>query len=164
MFNDVFDRFTDRKRLVFLGGTCNDTTWRDQLIPKITNSYHIQNDFTWTDKITRLDTDGFDPRVEDWTPADQQRELEARASADYLVYVITPAMSGVYSIAEVIDDSNKKPDRTIFCYLSTDTVKGKPYKFTDGQKRSLDAVGKMVETNGGKWFKSLDEIITYLNS
>jgi hypothetical protein len=164
MFNDVFDRFHDRKKLIFLGGTCNETTWRDKLIPKLDADYHMPLDFTWDKDVTKLSNDSFNPVVKNWTPADYQKELEVRASADYLVYVITPAMSGVYSIAEVIDDSNKKPSKTIFCYLRTDEVKGKFYKFNEGQCRSLDAVGKMVVTNGAKWFKSLDEIISYLNS
>jgi hypothetical protein len=145
MFNDIFEKLNGRKKLVFLGGTCNDTTWRDKIIPK-------------------LDIDYFNPVVENWTPKCKEEELKVRATADYLLYVISPAMTGVYSIAEVTDDSNKFPKKTIFYYLTTDVVSGKSYKFTDGQIKSLDSVGMMVQSNGGKWFKSLDEIISYINS
>jgi hypothetical protein len=68
-------------------------------------------------------------------------------------------MEGVYSIAEVIDDSNKRPEKTIFAYLLEDDSK----EFSKHQVKSLDMVGKMVEENGGKWFKSLEEISDYLN-
>jgi hypothetical protein len=68
-------------------------------------------------------------------------------------------MTGVYSIAEVIDDSNKRPKKTIFCFINKD---GKN-EFDDTQIKSLDKVGVMVETNGGKYFKSLGDTINYIN-
>lgn len=68
-------------------------------------------------------------------------------------------MKGVYSIAEVVDDSNKRPDKTIFCYLEEDDKQ----TFDTHQKKSLDMVGKMVKDNDGIWLKSLDEIADYLN-
>ena len=145
MFNDIFENVYGRKKLVFLGGTCNDTTWRDRV-------------------ISGLNIDYFNPVVKDWTLADQQRELEVRATADYVLYVITPAMTGVYSIAEVVDDSNKRPNKTIFCYLTSDVIDNKSFRFNEGQMRSLDSVGKLVESNGGKWFKALDDVVNYLNS
>jgi hypothetical protein len=77
-------------------------------------------------------------------------------------------MEGVYSIAEVIDDSNKRPDKTIFCLLEKDIdldsmgfycVK----KFTKAQMKSLNAVGDMVKRNGGLYFTDLDSVAEYLN-
>jgi hypothetical protein len=126
---------------VFLGGTCNKSTWRDYVISKLKMDY-------------------FNPVVDDWTPECQEREIYEREHCDYCLYTITPKMIGCYSIAEVIDDSNKRPAKTIFCYLDKDEDK----EFTMGQCRSLDNVGKMVSRNGGKWFKNLDDIIVYLNS
>jgi hypothetical protein len=125
---------------VFLGGTCAESTWRDKLIPML----HI---------------DYFNPVVPDWTEECYQRELQERANDDYCLYVITPYMQGVYSIAEVIDDSNKQPNKTVFCFVN------EPDKqFTKGQIMSLDKVGKMVERNGGKYFTSLESVANYLNS
>ena len=66
---------------------------------------------------------------------------------------------GSYSIAEVVDDSNKKPKATIFCYLTEDDKE----TFNEHQIKSLDMVGRMVKENGAKWFKTLDEIADYLN-
>jgi hypothetical protein len=125
---------------VFLGGTCNESVWRDY----ITSKLHI---------------DYFNPVVEDWTLECQAKEVYEREHCDYCLYVITPKMTGVYSIAEVIDDSNKRPERTIFCYLPIDEDK----EFTVGQCKSLDNVGKMVIRNNGKWFESLEDIVNYLN-
>ena len=40
------------------------------------------------------------------------------------MFVITPLMSGVYSIAEVVDASNKNPKKTILCVLDDDGKNG----------------------------------------
>lgn len=132
---------------VFLGGTCNESTWRDELIPMLKLEY-------------------FNPVVKDWTPECQEEELKQRAECDYVLYVITPRMTGVYSIAEAVDDSNKRPDKTLFCFLEKDG----DLEFTKGQLKSLGMVKKMIETNNkidnqdGKCFDTLKEIAEYLNS
>lgn len=136
---------------VFLGGTCNGSTWRDKLIPMLSIDY-------------------FNPVVDDWTEECYQEELRQRETCDYCLYVITPRMTGVYSIAEVVDDSNKRPSKTIFCVLEKDypnKSKGEDWisiSFDEGKLKSLDKVGRMVENNGGKYFKSLEEVAEYLNS
>lgn len=124
---------------VFLGGTCAESTWREEL-------------------IFMLHIDYFNPVVPDWTEECYQQELQERANDDYCLYVITPRMQGVYSIAEVIDDSNKRPEKTVFAFI--DELDS---KFNVGQTMSLDRVGLMVRRNGGKYFKSLAEIAEYLN-
>ena len=125
---------------VFLGGTANKSQWRDYIIPK-------------------LKVDLYNPIVGDWNEEAYKQELYEREHCDFCVYVITPKMTGVYSIAEVIDDSNKRPEKTIFCVLTKDSDDS----FSSAQKKSLEAVGKMVETNGGKWFRSLHKMIEFLN-
>ena len=134
------------KPKVFLGGTCNESDWRDRLIKK-------------------LEIDYFNPVVKDWNDEAYKEELKQRKICDFLLYVITPKMTGVFSIAEVVDDSNKNPDKTIFCYLITDTNKDDKdnYKFTKHQIKSLEAVSKMVKKNGGCCFSSLEEVSEYLN-
>ena len=126
---------------VFLGGTCNESDWRDKLINLLTIDY-------------------FNPVVEDWTEECMAEELKQRAACDFCLYVITPKMSGVYSIAKVVDDSNKRPEKTIFCFINIDDC---VYQFDDGQIRSLNSVGKMVANNNGTWLKSLEEVADYLN-
>jgi len=129
-------------RKVFLGGTCNESPWRDVL-------------------IRQLDIDYFNPVVPDWTPDCMKEEIRQRELCDYCLYVITPKMTGVYSIAEVVDDSNKVPQKTIFCLLTYDQD---GLTWTPGQLKSLKQVGIMVERNGGKFFTDLKTVATYLNT
>jgi len=125
---------------VFLGGTCNNSNWRDNLIPFLSIDY-------------------FNPVVEDWTPECMEEEIKQREICDYCLYVITPKMTGVYSIAEVVDDSCKRPEKTIFCYLPEDEEES----FTVAQLKSLSQVGKMIKMNGATWLSSLEVIADFLN-
>ena len=126
---------------VFLGGTVNKSTWRDELIPK-------------------LEVDYFNPVVEEWTEKARLQELEERKTCDYLLYVLTPKMTGYYSIAEVTDDSFRRPDRTIFCYLENDDGQ----KFTIQQQKDLQFLSKKVIKNGAIYLRTLDDIAQFLNS
>ncbi|MBL1322217.1 MAG: hypothetical protein COA63_014340 [Methylophaga sp.] len=128
---------------VFLGGTCNNSTWRLEL-------------------ISMLQIDYFNPVVKDWTPECMEEELLQREECEICLYVITPDMIGTYSIAEVVDDSNKRPNKTVFFF----TTQGNDSNtFTEGQIKSLEQVGKMVEGNGAKWVRgSLAELAIELNN
>ena len=106
---------------VFLGGTCNGSLWRDELIKDLKIDY-------------------FRPDAENWTPEMMEEEIKQRNECDFCLYVITPKMTGVYSIAEVADDSNKRPDKTIFSYLLSD----KENIFSADQLQSLEQTGKLV--------------------
>ena len=130
---------------VFLGGTCNDSQWRFRVIEQLLIDY-------------------FNPVVDDWTEDCMAEERQQRESCDFVLYVITPLMTGVYAIAEVVDDSNKRPKKTIFCFLERDTSKeGERKQFTGGQVRSLTQVGKMIERNGATVCGSLEQVWVYLN-
>jgi hypothetical protein len=107
-----------------------------------------------------LEVDYFNPIVDDWTEKHQKIELEKRKTCDYLLYVITPEMEGVYSIAEVVDDSNKNPQKTILCILEKDGGK----TWTPNQRKSLKSVEKMIEENGAMVLENLEEIAEVLNS
>lgn len=130
-----------RKCNVFLGGTCNGSTWRDKIIPKLTIDY-------------------FNPVVEDWNEEAYNNELKHRKEDDFLLYVITPKMTGVYAIAELIDDSNKCPERVIVCILREDDDS----RFDDIQWKSLSKVIVMASKNGAITLGGLEEVITYLNA
>ncbi len=132
-------------KTLFLGGTCNNSTWREKLISLL-------------DK-TKIDY--FNPVVPNWTAECQEAELKAREESDYVLYVITPRMTGIYSIAEVVDDSNKRPSKTLFCFLVED---GDNILFTSHQVKSLKATRTLVQSNGASVFDSLEDIAVYLNS
>lgn len=125
---------------VFLGGTCNNSNWRNTLIPLLKINY-------------------FNPVVENWTPDKQAEEILQREQCDYCLYVITPRMEGVYAIAELVDDSNKRPQKTIACFLTDD--EGKKFSFTT--LRSLKAVIDLLKVNGVVVCESLAEVALYLN-
>lgn len=126
---------------VFLGGTCNGSTWRDILIKD-------------------LQIDYFKPCADQWTSAMMKEEIKQRSECDFCLYVITPKMTGVYSIAEVVDDSNKQPHKTIFCYLTDD----EDQKFSPDQIKSLDQTGRMIKENGATFLTTLTATADYLNA
>lgn len=126
---------------VFLGGTCNGSTWRDRIIPM-------------------LEVGFYNPVVEDWTPECMQEEVRQREECDIVLYVITPKMTGVYAIAEVVDDSNKRPTQTVFVCLREDDDE----KFSNGQLKSLGAVAGMVGQNGAMVCADLERAALYINS
>ncbi len=125
---------------VFLGGTCNGSLWRDDVIKKLKIHY-------------------YNPVGEEWTPAMMEEELKQRKESDFCLYVLTPKMEGFYSVAEVIDDSNKRPEKTIFSFINEDEGK----TFSDEQIKSLKQVARMINENGAKYFETMKEVIDFLN-
>lgn len=125
---------------VFLGGTINESKWRDTLIPKLKIDY-------------------FNPVVDTWDDEARLREKHEKEICDYLLFVITPLMDGVFSIAEVVDLSNKYPEKTILCVLDNDEGN----EWSDFQKTSLNQLKKLVQVNGAMVFDNLDEVAEYLN-
>jgi len=128
---------------VFLGGTCNESTWRDNITPSLTGS----------------NISSFNPVVKDWDEKAYEQELFMRENCPVCLYVITDLMTGVYSIAEVVDDSNKSPKKTVFAVLkeSGDVLKSRGILPLDkSQLKSLDKVGQMVKNNGGIYLGIFD--------
>ena len=123
---------------VFLGGTCNGSTWRDRIIPMLKIDY-------------------FNPVVGDWTSECMAEEIKQRKECDYVLYVITEITS-LYSIAEVVDDSNKRPEKTFFVILNKEQN-----TFTDAQYKHLKKVADMVIANGGTVAESIEDIAEILN-
>jgi hypothetical protein len=108
---------------VFLGGTCAETSWRNDIIGGITIDY-------------------FNPVVEDWTKDDIAIEDDEKNNkCDIHLYVITSEMFGVYSIAEMIDSVHNKEKQTIVQILPND--------FDDAQLKSLEATSKLINERGG---------------
>lgn len=131
---------------VFLGGTCAGWKWRDELIPLLKCDY-------------------YNPIVKNWSELDRQREVYEREHDDYVLYVITENMKGVYSIAEVVDDSNKRPQKTLFCNLYMGNKLAQ--ELTNYRKQvahSLAATENLLESNGVRVFHSLESVAQFLNS
>ena len=129
----------NKKIKVFLGGTCNGSTWRDELIPKLKIDY-------------------FNPVVKDWTP-ECQAEEERQKNEECMIhlYVITPQQKGVFSIAEMIESAcNNKVITVIYIQYTEDADKF--------YKDSWKAVEKMAQKHGAYSFISLDSVARFLNS
>lgn len=131
-------------KTVFLGGTCNGSQWRDILMLALNTSL----------------VSAYNPVVSDWTPECQAEEIRQRETSDYCLYVITPKMTGVYSIAEVVEDSLKRPEQTLFLILEADDA----HIFESAQLKSLRQVGKMVRANGARWFEHENDLLDFLNN
>lgn len=126
---------------VFLGGTCNGSTWRDDLIPLLTIPY-------------------FNPVVPDWTEAARKQEVLEKQACDIHLYVITREMIGVFSIAEAVDSVHEARVKTVFQVMGTEG-------FGKGQIKSLLAVAELIgrHTNGYSSFDSrMDRTARILNS
>lgn len=125
---------------VFLGGTVNGSNWREYVIP-------------------RLNIDYFNPVVSVWNDEAYELELYEKRHANFCLYVVTPKLTGYFSIAEVVDDAFHKPDQTVFCYLKED----QNYIFNEFELNTLEDLGQAVLKNGGTWLRNLDEVIDFLN-
>jgi hypothetical protein len=125
---------------VFLGGT-KESNWRNQIIPM-------------------LDIDYFNPVVDNCSSECIAEELRQRKECDIRLYVITPKMTDVSLIAELVDDSNKRSCRTVFVRLRED----ESMRFTDEQWASLNAVAQIIEGNACATFDNLESAAQYLNA
>ena len=122
---------------VFLGGTCAESKWREKIIPQLKCEY-------------------FNPVVEDWTPECQKIEEDEKKECNYHLYVITPKMKGMFSIAEAVNDSKDlSKGACIFCVTKEDDDRD----WDEGEMRSLNAVSNMIANNGGVVFNNLDDAI-----
>ena len=113
---------------IFLGGTCADTTWREEFI----------------ESIQGCGIECFNPVVKDWTPECQAiEEDEKNHKCDVHLYVITKEMMGTYSIAEIINSAwqavlyGTTVDFVVFAVLDEGT-------WQKHEKKSFDAIMKMV--------------------
>ena len=131
---------------IFLGGTWNGSTWRDKFINEMKK------------KNSKIKC--FNPIVDKWTPECIELENFVKSHAKYHVYVLTPRMQGVYSIAEMVDsvhDSNKK----VFIYIDKSDIDdfGKVVIWDIKMLNSLNAVFNLVVSHGGIGADSFDDLI-----
>ena len=113
---------------VFLGGTCANTIWRNELIKE----------------FEQFGIEYFNPVVEDWTPECQAiEEDEKNNKCDCHLYVITKEMMGVYSIAEIINSAwqsiiyGTKVSFVVFAVLDEGT-------WQKHERKSFDAIMNLV--------------------
>lgn len=111
------------KSKVFLGGTCNGSTWRAKLKPLLKTPY-------------------FDPVVDDWTEECGAIEnLEKDTRCDIHLYVITSEGAAFYSVAEAVESAHDKSKRTFF-YVVADG-------FSEPQLASFRRAVALIQRHGG---------------
>lgn len=91
------------EKVVFLGGSCGDTTWRNKLIPKLES----------------VGVKYFNPVVEDWNEEAQKAEDDAIKHSDTILFLISPRTSSTYSLYELAKYTNTNR-KVIFTYLDED--------------------------------------------
>ena len=133
-----------KKVKVFLGGTCASSTWREELIPMLDPE--------------KVET--FNPVVPEWTEECRIREDYHRQTDDICLYVITPEGEGFYSFVEVVDDSNKRPERTVLCVLPFANGKS----FEGHTKKCVAKTMALVEQNGATVLSNLEDLANFLNN
>ena len=124
---------------IFLGGTCNNSTWRSEI-----------------EKLVQ--TPMFNPVVDNWNQECQAIEMDEKENkCNIHLYVITSEMTGVFSIAEVIDSVHNKTKLTLLYVI--------PDGFNKVQLKSLKAVVNLVKLRGGIAYfkKDLKKIVEILN-
>lgn len=121
---------------VFLGGTCNESTWRNKLIPL----------------LEKQGIEYYNPVVEDWTPECQQEEYRQKEICDVHLYLITKKMKGVFSIAEAVASCQDAGKLTLFVFANFDG------EFDESERKSLDAVGNLIVKLGGAYHTGINTI------
>ncbi len=111
-----------KSKLVFLGGTAANNTWRDDLIAHLV-SKGISRDVL------------FDPVVKEWNEEAQAREEKAKAEATHTVYYLAdPRQEGnplsAYSMVEATMALYDQPGKTVVVF-DTDGMSGHPKKAMD---------------------------------
>lgn len=109
---------------IFLGGTCNESTWRDALIPL----------------LEKAGISYFNPVVDDWTPECQEEERRQKQLCNIHLYVITKEMTGSFSIAEAVDSAWQNGVTCIFQVY--------PEGFSKAQLKSFQAIAELIDKKG----------------
>lgn len=115
---------------IFLGGTIGEKDWRQILIPFL-EKYNI---------------DYFNPVLPqevDWTEEARINEEMQKKICNIHLYVITPEMKGIYSIAEAVQSSNSSENITIICFLNE--YNGK--RFSERLHNNFVSVGTLIVNN-----------------
>ena len=121
--------FNGAEKEVFLGGTCNESEWRDELVKHLKLPY-------------------FNPVVDDWNDVARIAEEEAKLRCGIHLYVITPKMTGVFAIAEAVKSAMVNPKGTFFVAVYEDGED----RFSQSQIKSIKATSDMISDLGSETF------------
>lgn len=120
---------------VFLGGTTNNSNWRDAFINLLTSM---------GSKLVC-----FNPVVSDWNDQAIRVENMIKEQARHHVYVITPKMKGVYSIAEAVESVFDRSHKTYLYILLKDGEDTFSTDENDPIMKSFATTGEIIRRHGG---------------
>lgn len=129
-----------KKPLVFLGGTCAGTNWRDELIGILKNP-----------------DVAFNPVVKDWTEEHRRIENEMKEKLPIHVFVFTPQMQGMYVVAEATCSIMRCDKVTVFCVLDSDSS-GPDKTWTNEQMKSWKATQLLWLSKDGCMARTLNDV------
>lgn len=126
---------------VFLGGTCNGSKWRDEVIPKLEVPYY--------NPVNAV--------AEDWDVIKESQDR--RLLCNCALYVITPQMEGAYSIAEIVEDSIVRKNKVVVCFLKQYEDKA----FSDAVWQSCLAIMELIKQYHEHVYMDLDSAVQAVN-
>ncbi len=97
---------------LYLGGTCGNSKWRDELIPLLN-----EKGITY-----------FNPIVDEWNDEAKRREDDAKKNSHFLLFVITDPKGkdgehiSAYSLVEASIGVCRQTEHTIVCFLVTEDM------------------------------------------
>lgn len=131
---------------IFLGGTTNKTTWRDDFIKLM--------------KEVNPTIKPFNPVVDNWTQECVDLENFVKLHSRYHIYVLTPRMIGAYSIAEMIDSVHDRSKKVYIYIMESDTDDdGNELRWDPRARNSLTVISNMVVSHGGIATSSIKEMV-----
>lgn len=131
---------------VFLGGTVNNSSWRQEFLRLLE---------TYGGKKIKC----FNPVVEHWTRECIDLENFVKYHARYHIYVLTPKMRGVYTIAEMVESVHNREKKTFFYISHTDVdSNGSTLHWEQHMLNSLNAVANLLMEHGATKAISLKDL------
>ncbi|MGH1366612.1 MAG: hypothetical protein ACRBF0_23835 [Calditrichia bacterium] len=83
-----------------------------------------------------------------------QHDAFEKEHADAIVFVITPSALSTFDLANAVNESNKRPEKTIVCFLSA----GNEWMHDPRRYAELSEIRAILESNGARCLNSLSEL------
>ena len=130
---------------VFLGGTIGGRNWREEFLELV------------KEKKSKIRC--FNPIVSEWTKECIELENFVKHHAIYHIYVLSPAMRGCYTIAEMVNSAHESDKKTYVYIMDEDNVDGEPITWDARMKNSVTAVRNMLIEHGAVIADSISDMV-----
>ena len=93
---------------------------------------------------------------------DLETVIADKKNCDYILYTLTPSMTGIFSFEEIKQDTKNYPERIILCALNEED-KNYVHCFDLQSWEVVQGLAKEVTAEGGKYFEDIKQLADYLN-